>query len=142
MTEMIRRAAATQACMDLFAGRTNDLAERRHCGRLAAQSMMRMGRSAKPLNACRATTLRGILAYLKRNGWDSLVDLMDATGLERIAPAMARPGDIIALPSAPNDGFGCSLTVALSDGRVLASNPATGLFEPMTPHLFVAAWRV
>lgn len=142
MTEMIKRAAATQACMDLFAGRPNDWRERRHCGRLAAQSLMRMGRSAKVINACRARTLRGVLAYLKRNNFETLVDLMDATGLERIAPAMARPGDIVALPSADDDGFGCSLTVALADGRVLASNPLTGLFEPMTPHVFVAAWRV
>jgi len=142
MSEMLRRAAATQACMTLFAGQANDWQARRHCGRLAAQSMMRMGRSAKVINACRARSLRGVLAYLKRNNFASLVDLMDATGLERIAPAMARPGDIVALPSEPGDGFGCSLTVALADGRVLASNPLTGLFEPMTPHVFVAAWRV
>lgn len=128
--------------MTLFAGTPMDWKTRRHCGRLAAQSMMRMGRNAKLLNACRATTLRGVLAYLKRNKFASLVDLMDATGLERIAPAMARPADIIALPSQPGDGFGCSLTVALSDGRVLAANELSGTFEPVTPHIFVAAWRV
>lgn len=128
--------------MTLFAGRPNDWKTRRHCGRLAAQAMMRMRRNAKLLNACRATTLRGVLNYLRRNNFPSLVHLMDATGLERIAPAMARPGDIIALPSEPGDGFGCSLTVALDGGRVLASNPLTGIFEPMAPHVFVAAWRV
>ncbi len=128
--------------MTLFAGRPMDWKARRHCGRLAAQAMMRMGRNAKLLNACRATTLRGVLAYLKRNKFASLVELMDATGLERIAPAMARPGDIVALPSEPGDGFGCSLTVSVSGGRVLAANPLTGVFETMTPHVFVAAWRV
>ena len=142
MTEMIRRAAATQACMTLFAGQPMDWASRRHCGRLAAHAMTRMGQNAKLLNACRAKTVRGVLTYLKRNEFADLVELMDATGLERIAPAMARPGDIVALPSAPGDGFGCSLTVALDGGRVLAANPLTGLFEPMTPHVFVAAWRV
>lgn len=142
MTEMIRRAKAAQACVALFADRPVDWKARRHCGRLAAQSMMRMGRSAKLLNACRATTTRGVLAYLKRKRFASLVELMDATGLERIAPAMARPGDIVALPSQPGDGFGCSLTVALSDGRVLMANEMTGLFEAVLPHLFVAAWRV
>jgi hypothetical protein len=142
MIETIRRAGAAQACMTLFAGQPMDWKARRHCGRLAAQAMMRMGHSAKLLNACRATTLRGVLAYLKRNKFASLVDLMDATGLERIAPAMARPGDIVALPSQPGDGFGCSLTVALSDGRVLMANELTGRFEPVTPHVFVAAWRV
>lgn len=127
--------------MTLFAGRPMDWKTRRHCGRLAAQSLMRMGRNAKLLNACRATTTRGVLAYLKRNKFADLVELMDATGLLRIAPAMARPGDIVALPSEAGDGFGCSLTVALDGGRVLAANPLTGLFEPMTPHVFVAAWR-
>lgn len=128
--------------MTVFAGQPVDWKARRHCGRLAAQSMMRMKRNAKLLNACRATTLRGVLAYLKRNGFASLVELMDATGLERIAPAMARPGDIVALASDPADGFGCSLTVALSEGRVLAANPLSGVFEPATPHFFIAAWRV
>lgn len=142
MIETIRRAGATQTCMNLFADRPMDWKARRHCGRLAAQSMMRMGRNAKLLNACRATTLRGVLAYLRRNKFASLIELMDATGLERIAPAMARPGDIVALPSAPGDGFGCSLTVALSDGRVLMANELSGRFEPVTPHIFIAAWRV
>lgn len=128
--------------MTLFAGKPMDWKVRRHCGRLAAQAMMRMGHSAKLLNACRATTLRGVLAYLKRNKFASLVELMDATGLERIAPAMARPGDIIALPSEPGDGFGCSLAVAVDGGRVLFADQLLGRFETTTPHLFVAAWRV
>lgn len=127
--------------MTLFAGQPMDWSAPRHCGRLAAQAMMRMGRDAKLLNACRATTVRGVLTYLRRNKFADLVELMDATGLERIAPAEARPGDIVALVSAPDDGFGCSLTVALDAGRVLAANPLTGLFEPMTPHVFVGAWR-
>jgi len=142
MTETLRRAAATQACMDLFNRRPLDWRERRHCGRLAAIAMMRMGRNARLLNACRATTLRGVLAYLRRTGFASLLDLMDATGLERIGAASARAGDIVALPSEASDGFGCSLTVALGNGQVLAANPTTGLFEVMTPHVFVAAWRV
>lgn len=142
MTEMLQRAAATQACVTLFAGKPMDWKTRRHCGRLAAQSMMRMGRNAKLLNDCRATTVRGVLTYLRRNKFADLAELMDAMGLERIAPAEARPGDIVALPSAPGDGFGCSLTVALADGRVLAVNPSNDLFEPMIPHVFVGAWRV
>lgn len=128
--------------MTLFAGQPMDWKARLHCGRLAAQSMMRMKRNAKLLNACRATTLRGVLKYLKKNKFADLVELMDATGLERIAPAMARPGDIVALPSEADDGFGCALTVALSDGRVLGANHHTNQFEPLTPHVFVAAWRV
>jgi hypothetical protein len=142
MTEMIQRACAAQACMTAFAGQPLVWKTRRHCGRLAAHSLMRMGRNAKLLNACRATSPRGALAYLKRNAFGSLVDLMDATGLERIAPAMARPGDIVALPSEPGDGFGCSLAVALDGGRVLFADQPSGRFDITTPRAFVAAWRV
>ena len=52
------------------------------------------------------------------------------------------PGDIIAMPSEDGDGFGCSLAVALDNGRVLGLNSASGLIEPMIPHLFICAWRV
>ena len=141
MSEMLRRAATTQSCMDRFNGKAMDW-KARHCGKLAAHSMHGMGRSAVPLNRCRSVTPAGALRYIRKAGFEDLVALMDATGLDRIPPAAARPGDIIALPSEPGDGFGCSLTVALDNGRVLGCNPVTGAIEPMIPLLFVAAWRV
>lgn len=141
MNTMLKRQAATQACMDRFAGRAVDWANR-HCGKLAAHAMHKMGRKAGLLTACRATTPSGAVKYIRQAGFKDLVDLMDATGLERIPPAAALPGDIIGLASEPGDGFGCSLTVALDNGRVLGCNPGTGVIEPMIPHLFVAAWRV
>lgn len=139
MTDMLKRAAATQACMDRFAFKAVEPGKR-DCGKLAAHAMGKMGRSAKLLNASRHTTWAGALRYLSKVGVKDLVALIDKMGLERIAPAAALPGDIIALPS--DDGFGCSLAVALDNGRVLALNAATGLIEPMIPHLFVCAWRV
>jgi hypothetical protein len=141
MRPMLKRQAATQACMDRFAFQPVHPG-RRDCGKLAAHAMHKMGRSAKLLNASRHTTFAGALRYLKRTGFADLVALMDATGLERIAPAARLPADIIAMPSAEGDGFGCSLAVALDNGRILALNPASGLIEPMEPHLFVCAWRV
>ncbi|WP_336968362.1 DUF6950 family protein [Brevundimonas aurantiaca] len=141
MTTMLKRAAATQACMDRFAYKPVEPGVR-DCGKLAAHALHKQGRSAKLLNASRHKTWRGALAYLKRTGFASLVDLIDAMGLERIAPAAALPGDLIALPSEEGDGFGCSLAVALDNGRVLALNRVSGLIEPMIPHMFVCAWRV
>lgn len=141
MIEMMKRQAATQACMDRFAFKPV-LPGQRDCGKLAALSMHRMGRSAKLINASHHKSWAGAVKYLRRTGFASLVELMDATGLKQISPASTRPADIIGLPSAEGDGFGCSLSVALDNGRVLALNPASGLIEPMVPHLFVTAWRV
>jgi len=141
MHSMLKRQAATQACMDRFAFTTVQPG-RRDCGKLAAHAMHKMGRPAKLITASRHTSWAGAVRYIRRTGFASLVELVDAMGMARIAPAAALPGDIIALPSADGDGFGCSLAVALDNGRVLALNPASGLIEPMIPHLFVAAWRV
>lgn len=141
MNTMLKRAAATQACMDRFAYKPVEPGVR-DCGKLTAHALHRQGRSAKLINASRHRTWAGALAYLKRTGFASLIDLIDAIGLERIPPAAALPGDIIALPAVEGDGFGCSLSVALDNGRVLALNLQSGQIEPMIPHLFVCAWRV
>lgn len=141
MSSMIKRAAVAQSCMDRFSGR-EVVAGKRDCGKLTAHAMHGMGRSAKLLTGARHTDWSGALRYIRRKGHADLVSLMDATGLARIAPAAALPGDIIGLPSQPGDGFGCSLTVALGNGRVLGLNPTSGLIEPMIPHLFIAAWRL
>lgn len=144
MHEMLKRAATTQACMDRFDGKPLNWTAR-HCGKLAAHAMHGMGRSAKLLNACRATSAKGAASYLEKVGFASLVELMDATGLERIAPAFARPGDIIAMPAAEDDPFGCSLAVALDNGRILgfqADETGRKVCQVLVPHEFMTAWRL
>ncbi|WP_448797991.1 DUF6950 family protein [Brevundimonas sp.] len=142
---MLKRAAATQACMDRFAGQPL-VPGKRDCGTLAEHLLHRMGRKSPLLRGARHTTMAGAVKYIRGLGFASLPELIDAelgiTPDERIAPAGAWPADLIGLASEDGDGFGCSLSVVLDGGRVLTANPATGLFEPMTPHLFVAAWRV
>lgn len=139
MHPTLKRDAAVRACMARFDGKPYHPAKR-HCGKLAALAMHRMGRAATLLNASRHTTEAGAIKYIRRTGFASLTDLMDATGLERIAPAAALPGDIIALQS--RDAFGCSLAVALGDGMVLGLLEGAAGFGPFVPHAFVAAWRV
>ena len=141
MNIMLKRAAATQACMDRFAFKPVEPGVR-DCGKLAAHALHQMGRSAKLLNGSKHKTWAGALRYLERNGFGSLTELVDAMGLDRIAPAAALPADLIAMPTDDDNGFGCSLAVALDNGRILALNPASGLIEPMIPKMFVCAWRV
>lgn len=141
MSTMLKRAAATQACMDRFAFKPVEPGVR-DCGKLGAHAMHHMGRNAKLLNGWKGKDWGSALRYIRRQGFGSLVEMIDAMGLERIAPAAALPADLIAMPTDEENGFGCSLAVALDNGRVLALNPASGLIEPMIPRMFVCAWRV
>lgn len=141
MSQMLKRAAATQACMDRFAFKPVEPGSR-DCGKLAAHALHGMGRSAKLLTGRRGKTWASALAYIHRQGFASLTEMVDAMGLQRIPPAAALPGDLIALPALEEDAFGCSLAVALDNGRVLALNAASGLIEPMVPRLFICAWRL
>lgn len=134
---MLKRAEAVDACMARFAGKPYAPGTR-DCGKLAAHVLHQMGHPAPLLNRARHTTEAGAVRYIRRQGFASLVELMDATGLSRIAPAAALPGDVVALES--GDAFGCSLTVALDNGLVLGF--AGGVCQPIQPHAFVAAWRV
>lgn len=141
MKESVRRERITRACMDRFNGKPL-VPGRRDCATLAAHAMHKGGRKADLLTASKHTTWAGAVKYIRQQGCTSLAELMDACGLERIPPAAAWPGDIVALPSGDEEGFGCSLTVALDNGRVLGFNGETGRCEPHQPFEFVAAWRV
>ena len=67
--------------------------------------------------------------------------MMDATlPGARIPPAAALPGDIIAMAMSDGDPFGCSLTVALDNGRILGFKD--GICQVLVPLAYVTAWRV
>lgn len=142
MADMIRRAAATQACMDRFDGRSYAPGVR-DCGKLAAHALHKQGRSAKLLNASRHTTEAGAVRYIRKAGFADLVALMDAVLPDaRIAPAMALRGDIIAIAMPEGDPFGCSLAVALDDSASRILGFKDGVGQVLVPHHFVTAWRV
>lgn len=56
---------------------------------------------------------------MKRSGITSFVRYLDER-FERIAPAMALPGDIVGFPTEYPETFDVALGVALGQGRVLA----------------------
>ena len=83
---------------------------------------------------------------LEETGCATLVECLDALGLERIAPLATLPGDIIALPVPAGDPFGASLFIVHSAGahRAFGFDPADSTFRVGVPDLAacLAAWRV
>ena len=75
---------------------------------------------------------------MRRSGHRDLVAAVDAFGLERIAPASALAGDIVALPT-DDEVFGAALCVAVGNGRVLGFHE--GVCAVLEPKAFLAAWR-
>lgn len=140
--DLFKRQAATQSCMDRFGFKVVEPGVR-DCGKLAAHAMHKQGRSAKLLNGSRHKTWGAAIRYIRKSGFADLVELMDAALPDaRIPPAAALPGDIIAMPTDDESGFGCSLAVALDNGRVLGLNALSNLIEPMQPTAYICAWRV
>lgn len=138
MIEMIARVEAAQATLEAVKARpfklgTND------CARMTASHLRRMGRRVKLPPSGSYGTARGALKALKDRGFANLVEAMDSFGFERIAPAAALPGDVLAIPSA--SPIGC-LVVALSNGRVCGFHEDVEGGCVLQPIEYVAAWRV
>lgn len=139
MIEMIRRQAAAQAVVDRFKGRPL-VYGKDDCVRMAAFALRKMGHRPQLGRAGSYASALGAVRALTRSGFANLADALDALKLERIAPAAARPADIVMIPGeAPFDG---ALTVAVGNGRVLGWHEDVGTAEILQPVEFVAAWRV
>ena len=138
MHPMVKRQRAAQACIDRFVGKPYTPGVR-DCARLAAHSMHGMGRKVGLLKGVKYTSEVGAVKALRKLGFADLIAAVDALGLERIPPAAALPGDLVAMPCAPGP-FGCALMVAVGNGRVLGfSDGVCAVFQPLE---FVTAWRV
>ena len=136
---MIKRKMAVDACMLRFNGKQGRPGVR-DCGKLASHALNKMGHKATVITASKHKSWASAISYLKDNGFNDLFGLMDATELPRIAPACALPGDIIAMPT-DEEGFGCTLTVYLGNGFILAFN-SLGVAEPTKVVGALAAWRL
>lgn len=134
---MIRRQQAVEACRARFDGKAYEPGSR-DCAKLAAHALHKQGRRVGLLKGVRYHSELGALKVLRKLGFSSLMDAVDALGLERIPPAAARPGDLIAVPG--EGAFGCALMVQADNGRVFGfSNGVAGFWQPLQ---FVCAWRV
>ena len=130
-------ARAAQACIDRFSGKAYEPGKR-DCAILAAHLLHQYGVSVPVMKGLRYSTEAGAIKALKRTGCRDIIEAVDALGLQRIAPAAARTGDIVGLPC---DGpWGCALTVAVGNGRVFGF--LDGIAQVQIPSAFTAAWRV
>lgn len=139
MHPMLLRQQAVEACLARFHGQPYRPGSA-DCARLAEAAMTAQGVKVWILKGLRWSTEAGALRALRRTGCASLLEAMDATGLERIAPARALPGDILALPSEPGCPFGCGLALALNNGRIFGFFEGEGMV--LEPLAVTAAWRV
>lgn len=141
MLDWNRRVEIAQAAVDRFCGYPVAMGER-DCVRLAAFVLRAAGYPVSLVKAGSYSTLRGARRALTRAGFATLAEAVDAQGLTRIAPAARWPADIIAMPAEADDPFGCSLAVALTNGRILGLHHETGGFALGQPTEFLTAWRL
>jgi len=138
LTALDRRAAAAQKTLDTWKVRPIKLGTS-DCVRMTAFHLRLLGRKVKLPPSGSYRTINSALKALRAAGYESLGAALDAMGLERIAPAAAIVGDIIAMPA--EDKLG-ALSICLGNGRVLGyheGNPAGATV--LQPLEFVAAWR-
>lgn len=137
---MIRRVAAAQACIDRFSGKPYDPGSK-DCIKLASHALHKLGRKQGLTKGLRYASEAGGVKAMRKLGFQSLLEAVDAAlGAEaRIPPAMALPGDIIAMPAEGDSPFGCALAVAVGNGRVIGFQNGVGLV--LQPAAFVTAWR-
>ena len=131
------RVAAAQACIDTYAGKPFGWGTR-DCVRLAAFLLKKRGHGVSLAKVGGYTTEIGGLRAMRRLGFSSLIEAMDAQGFERIAPAAAWPGDIVALEGP--EAWGGALAVKVSGDAVLGA--LEGEFGVLRPLRTVAAWRI
>lgn len=133
--ELIARQQATNRTIAAYIDRKKVWGES-DCARMAAVHIKNMGHQFSLSKVGTYSTPAGALRAIKRMGFESLFGIADSM-FDRITPAKALVGDIIALPS--DDPLG-ALAIKLSNNRIM--NAWEDGFVIATPHLFEAAWRV
>jgi hypothetical protein len=137
--DRMRRAQAAEACWQRFYGKAYEPGKR-DCVKLATHAMIKMGHGSGPVKGLQYSTEAQGYKLLRKAGFKTLPEALDALDLPRIAPAMALQGDLIAIE--PDEGipFGASMMVAMSDGLVLGFSQ--GICSTWRPSAYIGAWRL
>ncbi len=115
MDSYSQRVSVATKVADRFVGRPLDFAQY-DCVRQARYALHLRKHATGLLKGVTWRSETGAYRAMKKLGFSSLVEGMDATGLLVIPFSMVRPADIVALPG--DDAFGCSLGVYLGGGYV------------------------
>lgn len=113
---MTRRKDAAQACLTRFADKPYEVGKR-DCTKMALHLLHKLSIRAAFAKGVRYSSEIGGVKFLKRSGFDTLIQAVDGLGLLRIAPAAALVGDLVALPTTSPLG---SLAVCVGPGQLLA----------------------
>lgn len=93
------------------------------CLHMAAFCLKNLGHERPLKGVLKYTSEKGAIRAMLKAGYRGLADAVDDFGLERIAPAMAIHGDLIAWPQ-ERSGLGeYALAVALGDDRMIGFLP-------------------
>jgi hypothetical protein len=135
----IVRVEAAQSTIDQFLGKPFEWG-RTDCAQLAAHCLKAQG-YADPLQTVgEYWDYRSAKKAMKRASIASFAEHFEqALGLERIAPAEALPGDIVAFEGFNPETFGVALGVAIGQGRIVGF--ANDICDYAPDSVCVAAWR-
>lgn len=109
------RVRVAQACVDRFVGKPLDF-KQGDCVRQARYVMHLRKHSTALLKGVKWGTEVGAYKAMRKLGFTSLDQGVDAAGLLSIPFTMIRPADLLSMPG--EDAFGCTLGVYLGDGYV------------------------
>ena len=109
------RVRVAQQCAARFVGKPLDF-KQYDCVRQARYVMHLRKQSTGLLKGVKWGSEAGAYRAMRKLGFASLIEGVDATGLLAIPFSMVRPADLVAMPG--DDAFGCSIGVYLGDGYV------------------------
>lgn len=142
---LLLRQRAVSACLTRFEG-VPLIWGKTDCVRLCALALRKQGHAVPLLKGVRYSSEQTALRRFKEQKIETLCDAVDALGLVRIAPAMALPGDLIAMPPGEGNPFGAALGVihTAASRRIIAASDDTLEFRVLAPDLSQAlcVWRV
>jgi hypothetical protein len=135
---MIRRIEAVEATIARFQGKPLKYG-RDDCVRMSAFVLRKLGVKTPLLKAGTYSSEISARRAMKKMGFATLPEAVDAVGLPQIAPALALPGDILALKA--DHGDDVALAVAVGNGRALGFWEGAGVCTVFQPLAFETAWR-
>jgi hypothetical protein len=140
LPQMLRRQRAVEATEARFGGKSINWRGGPTCVHMARFHIRKMGRRVPAMPTIRS--MAGAKRALTARGWANVCEMLDGIGLERIAPAFLRLGDLVVIGS--EDGLG---SIFISTGEAMFIGwpdevAELARVEVVNPDGLLGAWRV